>query len=329
MIIKSFELSKIDFRKNKFFLAYGENQGAKNELIDLIIKKKNNIFRYYENEIISNPENFYNTISTKSFFDDEKIIIIKKVTNKILKIFEAIYEKKYEDISLVLDSEALDKKSKLRSIFEKEDNLVCIPFYPDTQKTLDIITNKFLREKKISISQESINIITDRSNGSREHLLTELKKIENLSVSKKKIDFEDVLKLTNLGNEYKISELVDYCLANNKVKVSKYINENQLKNEDTILLIRIFLSKAKRLLKLNENLMEKNNLENTIASYKPPIFWKDKEIIKTQMKIWSHKKTLNLINQINKIELLIKKTPQLSIFILNDFIFNNLQNVNN
>ena len=330
MIIKSFELNKINLDKNKFFLTYGENQGAKEELINSIIQqKKIKADNYYENEIFSNSENFFNTISSKSFFNNEKIVIIKKATNKILMIIENIIEKNYEDLIVILNAETLDKKSKLRSLFEKNKDLICIPFYPDNQKTLDAITIKFLRESKINLSQESINIITERANGSRDHLYNELKKIKNLSLSRKKIDVDDIVKITNLGNEYKISELVDHCLARNKFKVLKFINESNFRNEDTILVIRIFLTKAKRLLKLNKNFIKNSNLETVIASHKPPIFWKEKEIIKSQMKIWTLQRTQKLIDQINQIELSLKKTPQISIFILNNFILKNLSKINN
>ncbi len=330
MIIKSFEVNKINLDKNKFFLIYGDNQGAKNELINLIIKeKKDNIHRYFENEVISNEESFFNSISSKSFFEKERIIIIKNISNKILKIFETIIEKKYSDITIVLDSEGLEKKSKLRTIFEKGSNLICVPFYPDNQKTLNIIANKFLIDNKINLSQECVNLIVERANGSREHLYIELQKIKNFSITKKTISLEDVIKITNLGNEYKISELVDYCLANNKTKVVKFINENNLNNEDSILMIRIFLAKAKRLLKLNKSFKLNNNLENIISTFKPPIFWKEKDLVKSQMKIWSYEKNLQLINRINKIEYLIKKTPELSVYIINNFIFTNLQKTNN
>ncbi len=330
MIIKSFELNKINLNKNKFFLTYGENQGAKEELINSIIQqKKIKADNYYENEIFSNSENFFNTISSKSFFNNEKIVIIKKATNKILKIIENIIEKNYEDLIVILNAETLDKKSKLRSMFEKNKDLICIPFYPDDQKTLNAITVKFLRNSKINLSQESINIITERANGSRDHLYNELKKIKNLSLSRKKIDIDDIVKITNLGNEYKISELVDHCLARNKFKVLKFINESNFRNEDTILVIRIFLAKAKRLLKLNKNFIKNSNLETVIASHKPPIFWKEKEIIKSQMKIWTLQRTQKLIDQINQIELSLKKTPQISIFILNNFILRNLSKINN
>tara|TARA_Y100000741_G_scaffold343737_1_gene307780 strand:+ start:274 stop:1248 length:975 start_codon:yes stop_codon:yes gene_type:complete len=321
MIIKSFELNKLNFEKNKFFLTYGDNPGAKEELINLIInKKKNEADTYFETDIISNPENFFNSISSKSFFSKEKIIIIKKVSNKIFKIIEEIINKEYEDLTIILNSETLDKKSKLRSFFEKDKNLICIPFYPDDQKTLNIMASNFLRENKINLSQECINIITERSNGSRKHLDNELMKIKSFSITKKKIDLKDILILTNLGNEYKISELVDNCLAKNKFKVLKFINESNFKNEDTILIIRTFLLKAKRLLKLNKNYKNNSNLDNIISTYKPPIFWKEKEIIKSQMKIWSIEKTQDLIREINTIEYSLKRTPQIGMFILNNFI---------
>ena len=123
--------------------------------------------------------------------------------------------------------------------------------------------------------------------------------------------------------EYKISELVDYSLAQNKAKVIKSVNESNFNSEDNIMIIRTFLYKAKRLLKLKENSAKGQNLDVLVSSHKPPIFWKEREIVKMQMKVWSYERILKLINQINKIELILKKSPQNSLYVLNDFILQN------
>ena len=330
MIIKSFELNKINLETNKLILLYGENQGSKEEFIFSIQNKKKIIpEKHYENDVLLNQNTFFESITSKSFFDDEKIIIIKKVTNKILKIIEDIIEKNYNGYTLILNADILEKKSKLRNLFEKDKKLICVPFYPDNQKTLNDISNNFLKTKKIKLSQEAINLVIDRANGKREHLYLELEKIYNLSLTKKNIKIEDIFKLTNKDLDYKISELVDFCLAQNKTKVIKSINENSFNNDDAIPILRTFLSKLKRLLKLKKNSKLNSDPEIAITNHKPPIFWKDKEIIKTQMKIWSYEKVLNLIYQINKLEFTLKKRPQLSVTILNNFILQSVSKINN
>ena len=121
MIIKSFELTKIDLKKNSFFLFYGENTGHKKQVIDEKFKKffKENIYFYEESEIIKNEENFFNEILSKSFFESEKLIIITRVTDKIKNIIEEILEKKIEGVIIILNAGTLEKKSKLRALFEK------------------------------------------------------------------------------------------------------------------------------------------------------------------------------------------------------------------
>jgi DNA polymerase III subunit delta len=330
MIIKSFEINKINLKTNKLILLYGENHGAKEELTNAIKeKKKVTTDKYFENEILANQDSFIESISSKSFFDNEKLIIIKKVTNKIYKLIEEIIEKNYEELTLILDAGILEKKSKLRNLFEKNNNLICIAFYPDDQKTLNILVNNFLKKKKIKLSQEATNLITERANGSREHLKNELEKISNFSLTRKTIDTNDIIKLTNRSLDYKVSELVDYCLSKNEVKVLKSINDNNFNNDDTFLILRTFLFKAKRLLKLKNNSKNNTNLESVISSYKPPIFWKDKEIIKSQLKIWTFQNVLNLIREINNTEFLSKKKPHLSTLMLNNFILKNLNKINN
>ena len=322
MIVKSFELDKIDLKKNQFFLLYGENQGLKNEIIEKKFKKNysKNIYNYEENEILNNEENFFNDILSRSFFENKKLIIINRTSDKIKNLIEEIFEKKITDLTIILNANILEKKSKLRSFFEKNKETICVPFYAENNQTLVIIVNNFFKKNKIPISQQAMNLIVERCRGDRQNLNNELEKIQSFIKNKKTIEINDLLKLTNLAENYDVSELVDSCLAKNKKKIINILNENNYSLEDCILIIRTFLIKSKRLLKLSQKSLEKNNIEEAISSFKPPIFWKDKEIIKQQIKKWSYNNIENLIFKINEIELLIKKNSNNSINILSDFI---------
>ena len=315
---------------NKFFLFYGENQGLKEECIEKIfIKKKIAKTTYYERDILDNINLFYESIITKSFFEKEKIIIIKKATDKIKPIIDELIEKKIEDIIIIFDSDELTKKSKLRTFFEKNKNLVCIPFYADNYQSLSFIVQEFFKKQKISISREIINLIIERATGNRKHLKIELEKIKNYSINKKEIDYTAIQKLTNLGNDYNISELVDNCLAKNRIKLIKIMNENNFSNDETIIIMRTFLAKAKRLYTLRIEIDKNQNIEGTLSNYKPPIFWKDKDLVKQQIKLWSKKNIQNLLIEINKTELLIKKNFNTSLNILLDFIHTQSKIFNN
>jgi DNA polymerase III subunit delta len=151
-------------------------------------------------------------------------------------------------------------------------------------------------------------------------LINELEKIKSFSKNKNKVNSEDILKLTNLAENYSVSELVDNCLAKNKKKTIRILNENKYSVEDCILIIRSFLIKSKRLLKLVQENKNNKNIDNIFSTFKPPIFWKDKEIVKQQVKSWSYNNTEKLLYKINKTELLIKKNNNSSINILSDFI---------
>ena len=330
MIIKNYQLETNNISKHNFFLFYGDNEGFKNEKINFILETTNyKKYSYNEKEVLNNIENFSNSLLTKSFFDNEKIIIIKNATDKILNLLKDIIKRKIDEIIIIFDADILDKKSKLRNFFEKEKSLVCTPFYPDDFKSLNFIAQNFFKEKKIKISQETVNLIIERSNGSRQHLKNELEKIDLYALNKKEIEFSEIIKLTNLGKNYNISELVETCLVKNQKKVSKIMNENNFSNEDTIIIIRTFLLKTKRLLHLSQDIKSNPNLELVISQYKPPIFWKEKEIVKQQLKTWSEKNLRKLINEINNTELLIKKNVNISLNILLNFIFTNSKITNN
>ena len=321
MIIKSYELNKINLKKNNIYLLYGENEGLKNKAINDIFKEfsKNN-YKYDEKEILDDKENFFNSVFLKSFFETKKIIIISRASDKIVNVIEEILEKNIEDTKLILLANILEKKSKLRLLFEKNKDIICIPFYADNNQTLSNIVNSYFKEKKIAISQETINLLVDRSRGDRLNLNNELNKIENFTKNRKKINITEILKLTNLAENYSVTELVDSCLAKNLKKTVNILNENNYSTDDCILIIKTFLMKAKRLNKLQNQTKGGKNIDQVITSFKPPIFWKDKEIVKEQIKSWSLKKVKDLIYKTSEIELLIKKNSSNSINILFDFI---------
>ena len=326
MIIKSFELNQNKIKNINFFLIYGENQGLKEELIKTISKPQDKIFKYLENEILNNHDLLIDKLYTKSFFEEDKLIIIENISDKFFSFFESIFKKDLEGSKLILLSKILEKKSKIRKLFEKEDKIVCVPVYKDDDNALNNIALKFFREKKISVSSEIINLITSKASGDRKNLLNELNKIENYSLNNKKLDMGVIKKLVNLNENHNFNELVDNCLAKNKIKLIKLLNENILSREDAILILRIFLIKAKRIFFLKENLIIEKNLDKLISSYKPPIFWKEKSIVKKQIEVWDSKNIKNLINEINYIELIIKKNSEMTNNILLDFMFSIVKN---
>ena len=330
MIIRSYELNKIDLKKNKFVLFYGKNEGLKSDSTNNLLKNKESISRYEEKEILENTNIFLEDIFSKSFFENEKIIIIKRVTDKILKIIEEIEEKNTEDIKIILNADFLEKKSKLRSFFEKSKEHVCVAFYPDTNQILSKLTYNYFNQKKISISPANINLIVNKCNGDRETLFNELDKIECFSKNGKKITEESIIKLTNLIENHSISDLVDNCLAKNKQKIINILNENNFGNEDCIMITRSFLLKSKKILKLSNEFQSNKNIDLTISSAKPPIFWKDKEITKQQVYKWTPKNIKKLIYKLNEIELLVKKNLNNSINLITDFILDqSSSNTNN
>ena len=324
MIIKSFEVEKIKSIKNNLILLYGSNQGHKNQVIKELFEKlfDGEISRLDENEILNNYEEFISSLINKSLFEDDKLIVISRTSEKIIKLVNEILDRNIEKIKIIINSDNLEKKSKLRSLFEKDKKLTCIPFYEDNERSLVSIAQNFLREKNIKVSQEIVNLLVGRSRGDRGNLINELNKIENLSITKKNIDLEDVFKLTNLSENYSVFELAESYLAKNKKQVSKILNENNFANDECILILRTILNRSKRLLKLKESQNETGNIDLTISSFRPPIFWKEKDVVKKQIQSWSDEEVKKVIYKINDLEVLIKKNSNNSINFVSDFVSN-------
>ncbi len=324
MIVKSFEVNKFNFDNYPIILFYGKNDGFQNQ----ILKEKftNNfkgiISKYEEIEFINNYQTIVAEILTRSLFEDQKLIIISRVSDKIIKFIEELKEEKLKDVKIILTTGMLEKKSKLRSFFEKEKQLVTIPFYNDDARALTSLITEFTNRNNIKLSRVSINLLINRASGNRQNLKAELDKIFNFSLSNKNISFENIQKLSNLAENYSVNELADSYLSKNKKALSKILNENNYSNEDCVLILRTLLSKSKRLMEIIHRYKEDKNLDQVISNAKPPIFWKDKEIVKIQAKNWELDDLKHKIYEINEVETLVKINSKNSINLVSDFMMN-------
>tara|TARA_Y100001970_G_C14240519_1_gene864637 strand:+ start:1548 stop:2567 length:1020 start_codon:yes stop_codon:yes gene_type:complete len=326
MIIKSYEIkrNKSIYLKNNFFLLYGENLGLKKDIKNFIIneiKQQNNnieISSLYEDEILQNEENFYNSIFSKSLFSNSKIIVVNEATDKIIKKISDIYEKNPGNVFFIIISEILEKKSKLRTFFEKNKNTNCVACYLDSEKDLETITQVELKKNNISLSREIINLLIEKSNSDRNNLRNEIEKIKSYAVNKKKLEIDEIKLLINFSGDYKSDVLINECLCGNINEYKKIISELYTSAFNQIFLLRILSNKIQRLLRIKEQENGSSNVENLINSSKPPIFWKEKPLVKKQLAIWSLDQLKEIIVEINNIELLCKKNPQIS----NSIFFN-------
>ena len=324
MIIKSFELEKLKTTKLNIHLIYGNNEGIKEDIINnfYIRNYGGEILKYEEQEILNNKNEFISSLLNKSLFEVSKLIIISRATDKVCLLINEILERRNLETKIIIKSFALEKKSKLRNLFEKEKSLICTPVYEDDARSLNLIINDFLRKNNFNLSQEIKNMLVERSKGDRINLNNELSKLKSLSITKKKISDKDVFKLSNLAENYSVFELSDNYLAKNAKKVSNILNENNYSPEDCILIIRTILNKSKRLLKIKNEIDNNVNIDQVLSSFKPPIFWKEKDIVKKQAQSWSTNEVKQIIFKINDLEALVKKNSTNSMLFVSNFVSN-------
>tara|TARA_A100001035_G_C27757422_1_gene489524 strand:+ start:527 stop:1504 length:978 start_codon:yes stop_codon:yes gene_type:complete len=324
MIIKSFELEKLKSSKFKLHLIYGNNEGIKQDIINNVYLKEfdGELLKYDEQEILNNQDNFLSSLLTNSLFSNSKLIVISRATDKLNNIICDILEREKVEAKIIIKSSNLEKKSKLRNLFEKGNNLICTPVYEDDNRALNNVIQNFLKTNKMSLSQEIKNILIERCKGDRINLKNELSKLENLQISKSKLSTDDVLKLSNLAENFSVFELSDNYLAKNSKKVANILNENNYSSDDCILIIRTILNKSKRLLKIRTEIDNNKNIDQVISGFKPPIFWKEKDIVKKQAQSWSTHEVKEIIFRINDLEALVKKNATNSMLFVSNFVSN-------
>ena len=337
MIVKNYEIQNKSsaFFKKKIILLYGENFGLKKDIKDLVkveIKKRDTSFEslsFYENEIYENEENFFNSIYSGSLFSNEKIITVYDGSDKIMSVVNAICKKKPENVYLLIFSEILDKKSKLRIFFEKSEDVICVPCYPDTERDLEIIAKNELNKSNINLSKETLNLLIEKSNSDRNNLKNEIEKIKAYSLNKKNLSADEIKLLINFSGDYKSDVLINECLCGNTMEYKKIISEMYANTINQIFFIRILNNKIQRLLKIKKQVSKINSVDNLINTARPIIFWKEKPIVKKQLLIWSLKDLNKLVDEANNTELLCKKNPKISKAIFFRFFSNICEKASN
>ena len=335
MLIKSYEILKKDLNFLNSFLIYGENTGLKQDTVKSLIelKEKKNIkykqFKFEEEEIIKNQNDFFNLIFSGSLFDKKKVIFVNRTTDRLFNLISEISKKDIKDILIFFEADQLEKKSKIRNLFEKDNNLVCIACYQDNNFDLIKIINDEIKQTKIKLSTESINLLIERASGDRNNLRNEVNKLKSFALNKQMVSYDQVKKLTNMVGNYQNDYIVNICLNGDKKKLNKILRENNFSFEDFLILLKIFSKKIHRLLKIKIfNRLEKN-LDQIFNQIRPPIFWKEKEDVKKQVRLWNEKKLNLIIKKINEIELNCKKNHEISTNITLDFLSTVCNEVNN
>ena len=307
MIHKSYLVEKnINILKNKVALFYGENLGIQKDFKNILRKQNLNseIVRLDQEDIIKNPDFLLTEILNLSLFDKEKIYFISNTNDKILPNVQSL-EKKIDKQKIYLFSNLLEKKSKLRSYFEKSNVHDIIPCYADNEITLkNIILNKLKNFK--GLNSENLNFIIENSNYDRIKLNNELSKII-LFFEYRIISTDKLFKLLNLEVNENFNSIKDEAINGNKIRTNKLLNNSSLDQDKSMYYISLINQRFDKL-KLVSQLKNDDSLEKKINSIKPPIFWKDKPMFLMQAKKWNLKNINKIQNEIYETEIKIKTT---------------------
>ena len=314
MILKSYIIEKDLTILNKYssILAYGTNAGIKD---DLKTKVKNNhknieIINLFEDFILKNKTIFYDTITNQSLFFDKKIIFINNASEKIFDTLEN--HLKIKNVQIYIFTENLDKKSKLRKLFEAEKDLAVFACYEDNERSLlDYIKNQLSEYK--GLTGEMCNFIISNCNTSRKEVQNEIEKIKIL-FSNKIIEKSKLFSLLNQKENTNFDEVRDRALAGEKSKLNKNLSEIDLLNEECFFYLNNLGFRIQRLIDIKNTINEnKSSFElDDIDNIKPPIFWKDKPIFIKQLRNLSLKKLNEIYTKINTTEILMKKNSQIN-----------------
>ena len=316
MIVKSYILENDPKKISNYnsILFYGINLGLKKYFKEKIksLNKNNLILNFNQEELIKDNNLLINEISNSSLFQEKKIIFIENGTEKILAALEEVIINLGEN-KIIIFSETLEKKSKLRNYFEKSKDLVAVPCYEDNEITIKkIITNK-LKEFR-GLSPQNISLIIENCGLDRIKLDNELDKIFNF-FQDKTLDTFKLETLLNLKTNDNFNLLKDEAISGNKYKTNKLLSDTVIESEKNILYLNIINQRFNKLYQIITE-SKLSNLEDAVNKSKPPIFWKDKPAFLTQIKKWDTSKIRKILDKSYELEINIKSNNSLNSNIL-------------
>ena len=311
MIFKSYLVeSNLSLLKDKnIILLYGENNGLKDDIKKSIIEKNKNkeIIRLTQDDILKNNSLLDNEIMNLSLFDDKKIILIDNITDKSFSLIEKNVSQ--NNCLICLFSGVLERRSKLRNLFEKEKTLGLIPCYEDNEITLQNYIKNYLKNIK-GLNQEIINFIINNSNKSRDKIKNELDKTA-VYFMQKEINISELRQLLNLDENDDSQKLRDTAILGDKRLLNDLISKTQINEQDNMIYIRGLLNQFIKLAEILEINKTTKNLTKAIEGLKPSIFWKDKPMVLGQANKWEINKIKTTINELTDAEILIKSSTDI------------------
>ena len=325
MILKSYivERNISALKDYQATLLYGENIGIKDDIKEAIKSAniQSEILTFFE-EDITNNNILYENVSNQSLFSQSKIILIEEASDKIFNQITECLEKENKEIQIYIFANNLDKKSKLRSFFEKNKKLGIFACYEDNERTLINYINTRLNDYK-GLTGEIVNLIINNSNSNRKIIKNELVKIKDFFVEKK-LKKDQILELLNIKNDTGFDDIRDKALMGEKVKINKLLSETEILNDEAFFYLNNLNYRILRLYEIKKiSGDERNNYEDILESVRPTIFWKDKPIMNLQLQKWSQKKLEEIIVKIGETEILMKKSSSLrNDIIIKDLIIN-------
>jgi len=281
-------------------LLYGQDYGLVSERSSLIINsffnnidhKQNslNIIDLSSSNILANPECLEMEANSISLLSNKKIIRIRDTTDALHKILGDYFVNPYQNCLIILLSDALSPRSKIRKLFESHDKAVALPCYSDDKKSILNLINNSFKKNSITVDEEGVQLFANYLGMDRLISKSEIEKAVLYAGIDKKLNAKDISYFISDQASLGIDELYDYSLIGDLSEAYRVLNRIQKEGVPAIQIIRSFMRQMQGLYSIIHALSLNPNINNILDSFKPPIYFKRKDNIKGHVKKWSLRK---------------------------------------
>ena len=281
-------------------LLYGQDYGLISDRSSLIInsflnnldEKQNslNIIDISNSNLLQNPESLEMEVSSISLLSRKKIVRIKDASDALMKIIDDYFVYSHPDCLIILLSDSLSPRSKIRKFFEVHNDAVILPCYSDDKKSIISLISRALKKEDIIIDEKDIELFANYLGIDRLITKAEIEKAILYAGKEKKLNANDITSFISDQASLGIDELYDYSLNGDLEGAYRVLNRIQKEGVPAIQIIRSFIRQMQSLYRIIHALAISSNINSILDNFKPPIYFKRKDNVRAHTQKWSFDK---------------------------------------
>jgi DNA polymerase-3 subunit delta len=285
--------SKLD-RKLTAVLVHGSEPGLVAEIAKLAADRlaardtpPGEIIRLEDAELETEPDRLSIELQTIAMFGGRKVVRTSLSRRVGLEQLAPLIEAGRLEGALVVEAGNIKADDKVRTLFEKSPIAVAIACYADAARDLESLVRDVLGEFGVEIAPEARELLIARLGADRILSRAEIEKLALYVTGRTRIESADVEAIVGDAAELAVDRIVLAAVSGEARTAVRECDRAIASGESPQLVISALLRHVLRLERVRTAMDAGRSFDDAIRPLRPPVFYKQKDALAAQARIWS------------------------------------------